>query len=111
MPPKPSVLPKLTKEERQAALEKAAVARKKRAALKNKAKEGGYTFSEILEMAEEDETVKRTRVMEILRSMPKIGQIKAQQIMDDLEIAHSRKLGGLGKRQKDELLKFFGEKK
>lgn len=111
MPPKQSPLPKLTNEERRAALEKAAVARKKRADLKNKAKEGGYTFTEILNMAENDEIVKKTRVMEVLKSMPKIGQIKAQQIMDDLEIAHSRKLGGLGKRQKDELLKFFGEKK
>lgn len=110
MPPKKSVLPQLTNEERHAALKKAAIARKKRAELKTKIKKGEYTFAKVLDMAEEDEIVQKTRVLDVLKSTPKIGQVKAKKIMFDLEIAESRKLGGLGKNQKEELLKLFGKK-
>ena len=40
--------------------------------------------------------------------MPKVGKVKAKEIMDELEIAQTRRLRGLGDRQRRALLERFG---
>ncbi len=101
-------LPKLTDEQRKEALAKAAEARKARAELKEKLKRGDITLREVLEQAQEDETTGKTKVSALLEALPKVGKVKAKEIMAELEIAPTRRLRGLGERQRRALLDRFG---
>jgi len=100
-------LPQLTDEQRAAALEKAAAARKARAELKDKLKSGDITLKQVLSKADVDDIIGKTKVSAILEALPKIGKVKAQEIMANLEIAPTRRLRGLGDRQRDALLAHF----
>ena len=100
--------PSLTSEQRQAALEKAAEVRKERSELKSRLKMGSITFSEVLEMAETDEVVAKTKVLSVLESLPGVGKVKARRTMEDIGIAESRRLRGLGDQQREKLLREFG---
>ncbi len=102
-------LPQLTEEQRAAALQKAAEARKVRAELKDRLKRGGVTLSEVLKQADSDEVLGKMKVSALLESMPGYGKVKAAQAMERLEIAPSRRLKGLGDRQRKALLVEFGE--
>ncbi|AWK72068.1 MULTISPECIES: integration host factor, actinobacterial type [Rhodococcus] len=100
-------LPQLTDEQRAAALEKAAAARRARAELKGKLKSGDVTLKQVLSKADVDDIIGKTKVSAILEALPKIGKVKAQEIMANLEIAPTRRLRGLGDRQRDALLAHF----
>ncbi|WKK61613.1 MULTISPECIES: integration host factor, actinobacterial type [Corynebacterium] len=101
-------LPELTPEQRQEALAKAAEARKQRAELKASLKRGDTNLKEVLEKAESDEIIGKTKVSALLEAMPKVGKVKAREIMEELEIAQTRRLRGLGDRQRRALLERFG---
>lgn len=101
-------LPKLTPEQRAAALEKAAAARAARAEVKKRLKYLGTSISEVIEMSKDDEAIAKLRVTELLESLPGIGKIKARQIMAEVGIAESRRVGGLGPHQIDKLVSQFG---
>ena len=101
-------LPQLTPEQRAAALEKAAQARKVRAELKDKLKRGATDLPEVLKQADADEIIGKMKVSALLEALPKVGKVKAQEIMTDLEIAQTRRLRGLGDRQRRALLERFG---
>lgn len=101
-------LPKLTPEQRAAALEKAAAARAERAEVKKSLKYQGATISEVVARAKDNEAIAKLRVTEMLESLPGIGKVKARQIMADVGIAESRRVGGLGPHQIDKLVEQFG---
>lgn len=101
-------LPKLTDEQRKEALAKAAEARKARAELKEQLKRGDITLKAVLDKASSDEIIGKTKVSALLESLPKVGKVKAKEIMDELEIAQTRRLRGLGDRQRRALLERFG---
>ncbi|MFV8380244.1 integration host factor [Corynebacterium hindlerae] len=101
-------LPKLTDEQRKEALAKAAEARKARAELKEQLKRGGTNLKEVLDKAQSDEIIGKTKVSALLEAMPKVGKVKAKEIMEELEIAQTRRLRGLGDRQRRALLERFG---
>ena len=101
-------LPKLTDEQRKEALAKAAEARKARAELKAELKRGGTNLKEVLDKAETDEIIGKTKVAALLEALPKVCKVKAREIMEDLEIAQTRRLRGLGERQRRALLDRFG---
>ena len=101
-------LPELTPEQRKAALEKAAEARKARAELKTSLKQGETTLKEVLDKADTNEIIGKTKVSALLEAMPKVGKVKAREIMEELEIAQTRRLRGLGDRQRRALLERFG---
>jgi len=100
--------PALTPEQRQAALEKAAKVRRVRAEVKEKLKLGSISLSELLETAEEDETVGKMKVLSVLESLPGLGKVKARRLMETVGISESRRLQGLGAKQRVELLKETG---
>ena len=100
-------LPSLSPEQRAAALEKAAEIRKARAALKDELKSGKTTLAAVLDRAESDDVVGKLKVSAVLQAMPGIGKIRAQQIMEKLKIADSRRLRGLGEQQRKALLGEF----
>lgn len=100
-------LPQLTDEQRAAALEKAAAARRARAELKERLKRGGTDLKQVLKDAENDEILGKMKVSALLEALPKVGKVKAQEIMTELEIAPTRRLRGLGDRQRKALLEKF----
>ncbi|AJE33280.1 MAG: integration host factor [Corynebacterium humireducens] len=101
-------LPQLTDEQRKAALAKAAEARKARAELKEQLKRGETNLKEVLDKAQDNEIIGKTKVSALLEALPKVGKVKAKEIMEQLEIAQTRRLRGLGDRQRRALLERFG---
>jgi hypothetical protein len=100
-------LPSLSPEQRAAALEKAAEIRKARAELKDQLKSGKTTLASVLDRAENDDVVGKLKVSAVLQAMPGIGKIRANQIMEKLKTAESRRLRGLGEQQRKALLGEF----
>lgn len=103
-------LPELSEEQRRQALEKAAEARKRRADIKQKLKNGGLGLSECLERAESDEILGKMKVSAMLEALPGVGKVRAQKVMEELNISGSRRLRGLGDKQKASLRERFGRK-
>ena len=97
--------PALTPEQRQAALAKAAKVRRERAEVKEKLKLGSITLSELLVMADSNETVGKMKVLSVLESLPGLGKVKARRLMDTVGISESRRLQGLGSNQRESLLR------
>jgi signal recognition particle GTPase len=93
-------LPPLTPDQRAAALEKAAKARKDRAELKNKLKRGDLTLTAVLDQGQTDDMVGKMKVSALLESLPGVGKVRARQIMERLGIAESRRIRGLGAKQR-----------
>ena len=102
-------LPPLTPEQRSAALEKAAKARKERAEVKNKLKNGGISLSEVLSNGLKDDVIGKMNVSALLESLPGVGKVRAKQIMERLNIAESRRVRGLGTNQRAALESEFGD--
>jgi hypothetical protein len=96
--------PVLSTEARQAALVKAAAARTARAELKAQLKMGSISLAEVLERAATDDFVGNTKVLVILESLPGLGKVKARRAMEDIGIAETRRVRGLGDNQRVKLL-------
>lgn len=92
-------LPPLTPEQRQAALDKAAASRRERAAVKNRLKYSGFSLAEVIAEAEQNDVIAKLRVSELLQSLPGMGKVRAEQVMERLQIAPSRRVRGLGAKQ------------
>jgi hypothetical protein len=95
--------PALSAEQRQAALEKAAIARRTRAELKEKLKMGSLSLSDLLRQADSDEVVGKMKVLAVLESLPGLGKVKARRLMDEVGISETRRLHGLGDQQRKKL--------
>lgn len=93
------MLPEQTPEARVAALQKAADARQARALVKHRLKFGGGSITEIMMQGQVDDAIGRMKVSALLQSMPGVGKVKAQSIMDSLGIAATRRIRGLGVQQ------------
>lgn len=101
-------LPPLTPDQRAAALEKAAKARKDRAEVKNNLKRGSTTLPAVLKQGQTDDIVGKMKVSSLLEAMPGVGKVRARQIMERLGIAESRRVRGLGANQRSALENEFG---
>lgn len=101
--------PPLTEEQRRKALEKAAIARRKRAELKEQLKSGRITFRELLERTG-DEIVGKMKVSTVLESLPGVGRVRARKLMERLDISESRRMRGLGEKQRKNLLEEFARR-
>jgi guanylate kinase len=95
--------------DRVAASRAAVAARRARAAVKAQVAAGERTALDVLASAVKDPNgvEGRLRVTELLVSIPAIGVTKMQRIMTRLEISPSKRLGGLGKHQRDRLRDFL----
>jgi hypothetical protein len=100
-------LPPLTPEQRAAALDKAARARRARAELKDRLKHNAITLREILDAGETDEFVGKLKVVALLEAMPGVGKVRAARIMEKLDISPSRRVRGLGAKQRSALEREF----
>ncbi|HET6809645.1 MAG TPA: integration host factor, actinobacterial type [Acidimicrobiales bacterium] len=96
--------PSLSPEQRQAALEKAAVARRARAELKEKLKMGSVTLEELFAQSGGDDIVGKMKVLAVLESLPGVGKVKARKLMEEINIPDTRRVQGLGSHQREALL-------
>ena len=96
--------PALTAEQRQAALEKAAEARRTRAEVKAKLKAGSLGLGELFDQGTRDDALAKLKVVSVLESLPGVGKVQARRIMEELDISESRRLRGLGRNQREGLL-------
>jgi ribosomal protein S13 len=62
----------------------------------------------VLDLASTDEVVGKTKVLAVLESLPGVGKVKARRLMEEIHIADSRRLRGLGQQQRADLLARFG---
>jgi len=99
--------PQLTPEQRQEALLKAATSRKRRAEVKIKIKNGEFSVDTILEIAKTEDAVAKMRVKELLESLSGVGKVRAQSLMERLNISPSRRIQGLGRLQIKQLREEF----
>ena len=97
--------PALTPEQRAAALEKAARVRRERAEVKDKLKMGSLSLADLLTQADSNETIGKMKVVSVLESLPGLGKVKARRLMETVGISDSRRLQGLGAKQREALLK------
>jgi hypothetical protein len=99
--------PQLSPDQRQAALEKAAAARRQRAELKEKLKMGSTSLRELLDSAESDDVVGKMKVVTVLESLPGVGKVRARRLMEQMNISDTRRVRGLGTQQRESLLREF----
>jgi hypothetical protein len=99
--------PTLSPEQRQAALDKAAAARRERAELKEKLKMGSINLKELFRLADSQEVVAKMKVLSVLESLPGVGKVKARRTMEDVGISDTRRVRGLGDQQRSKLLDTF----
>ncbi len=102
-------LPTLTPEQREQALAKAAEARKRRAELKGQLKSEKLSLRDVLGR-QGDDVVGKMKVSSVLESLPGVGKVRARRIMERLEISATRRVRGLGAKQKDALLTEFSKR-
>jgi hypothetical protein len=99
--------PVLTPEQREQALAKAAEARRVRAELKEKLKMGSLSLSDLLAQAEGDDHVGKMKVLAVIEALPGVGKVKARRTMEEIGIADTRRVRGLGEQQRTKLLDAF----
>jgi signal recognition particle GTPase len=100
--------PSLSPDQRQAALDKAAAARRQRAELKEKLKMGSITLRELLDQSAKDDVVGKMKVVAVLESLPGLGKVKARRLMDEVGISEARRVQGLGEQQRKKLFDILG---
>ena len=100
-------LPQLTPEQRADALARAAVARRERAAVKNRLKYAQGSLSDVIAEGKKDDIVGKMKVSAMLESMPGVGRVRARQIMAEVGISETRRVRGLGNNQIAALIERF----
>jgi hypothetical protein len=100
-------LPPLTPEQRAAALAKAAVARRERAAAKNRLKYSQGSLADVIQEGRGNDVIGKMKVTALLESLPGVGRVRARQIMDEVGISESRRVRGLGANQAAALIARF----
>lgn len=103
-------LPSLTPEQRRQALEKAAEARRKRAQIKQQLKNEQLSLRDVLNRAGGDDIVGKMKVSAVLEALPGVGKVRARKLMERLDISSSRRVRGLGSKQREALLEEFSKK-
>jgi hypothetical protein len=101
-------LPPLTPEQRADALAKAAEARKVRADVKKLLKSGSMTLAAVIAEGQSDDIIGKMKVSALLESMPKVGKVRARELMERIGIAETRRVRGLGANQVAALVREFG---
>lgn len=99
-------LPKMTDEQRAAALKRATEVRIERTEFKNLMKKGEISLADALA----DDRAKRIRVRSFLMCVPGVGKVTTGDIMRKLGIAENRRVQGLGSRQREGIIELVAKK-
>lgn len=100
-------IPPLSDEQRSQARHAATEARRQRAQVKQALRAGERSLADVLEQAEYDDVVAHAKVIDVLKALPRVGTVRANKVMDRLDIAANRRLRGLGKHQTAALIAEF----
>ncbi len=100
-------IPQLSQEQLAAARAAATEARRARAELKTQVKTGQLSLEDALNKASADDTLSRVKVVDLLRSLPRVGVTRSAEIMANLDIAANRRIRGLGRHQVERLKDMF----
>lgn len=98
-------LPKLTDEQRREALQKAAETRTARAKILADVKAGKVSVEDVISHAD-DPIYGRMRVRAVLLAIPGVGKSRAEGFMESAKISGTRRIAGLGKNQRANLIEF-----
>jgi hypothetical protein len=79
--------------------------RRRRAEVKRLVKAGEMSLEELFELADKEECVAQMRAIDLISALPAIGEVKANRIMRDASIAQTRRIRGLGPKQRAELFR------
>jgi hypothetical protein len=102
--------PPLSDEQRRAALEKAAEARRVRAQLKLDLQNGTITLSDVFARADDEKVVADTKILVVLESLPNIGKVRSRRTLEELQISERQRVRGVGSEQRRKLVdRFEGE--
>lgn len=102
----PNPLPHLTPEKRFAASQKATETRRARMRLKREMKEGSLSVASAIELP----VMQRMKVFEFIRAIPGIGINRAREFMLANSIADNRRVGGLSKHRRAQVIALGGER-
>jgi guanylate kinase len=89
--------PKLSPEERAAANSAAIAARQVRAAVKKSLGNGELSIFDVINSV--DPAIRKMRVRELLESVPGVGKLRAEAIIERAKISPTRRIAGLGVNQ------------
>jgi len=103
-------LPPLTPQQRQAALDKAAAARRERAEIKNRLRHSGGSLVEVLHQGRTNDVVGKMKVRDLLSALPGLGKVRVKALMDRIGIAETRRVRGLGANQMAALEREFSDR-
>ena len=78
--------------------------------MKQSLRNGASTLDEVLRLAEQDDVLAHTKVVDVLKALPRVGAVRAARVMERLDIAPNRRLRGLGKHQSAALVAEFGSR-
>jgi hypothetical protein len=97
--------PSLSQEQRVEASRLAVANRRRRAEVKRLVKSGGLTLADLFDLASQEECVAQMRAYDLISALPAIGEVKAARIMARASIARTRRIRGLGPKQRAELFR------
>ncbi|ALO05606.1 hypothetical protein AQF52_8098 [Streptomyces venezuelae] len=100
-----NTLPSLTSEQRAEALARAGRIRKERSEMLVALKAGRISLLDVLDRG--DVTARQTRALHLLQSLPGVGKVRARRHLVDLGISETRRVQGLGERQRARLIELF----
>ena len=92
-------IPSLTPEQLAAARAAATAARRARAELKQKVRTGSVSLSEAIDLALQQDVLAHMKVADLLKALPRVGEKRAADVMERLEISQNRRIRGLGRHQ------------
>jgi len=98
----------LNDDARNRGLEKARLVRKKRSEIKEKLKKGKTSINKIFKDQDLFENyIAGMKVLSIVSSLPGNGRMNAAMVLEELNISPHKKIGGLGKNQKENFYRHF----
>jgi hypothetical protein len=100
--------PVLSNEQREYARRVAADARRERADVRASLREGRVSVIQVLEST--TEAHQRMRVRDVVRSLPGIGPVRCEEILESAGIASIKRVGGLTEHQRGRLLQQLADR-
>ncbi len=67
-------------------------------------KAGKLSLGDVLDTADSDELVKKTKILSIVKALPGVGVVRAAQLLENARVDPARRVGGLGARQRQALI-------
>lgn len=92
-------IPSLTPEQLESARAAATKARRARADLKDQVRSGKLGLGAAIDTALADDVLAHMKVIDLLKALPRVGEKRAAEVMERLEIASNRRVRGLGRHQ------------